>query len=198
MAGEKPFKTRLVPNVEFAGSYDANLNNIGRPFLFTVTEPNSTLPLYNVTLALNVNPSSVEERMTKSKQNTMTYGGFVEFIWPDEFDSVSCSQSTGAFIAPEVGLTSMRSDASQSFARSKTGAYEKFQDFLDLFHNNGIVYDSSGLPAIRGRVMMIYERGVFLGHFTTFEVTEDESKPFMFDLSWEFKIEKSIYKFTTG
>lgn len=187
--------TRNVPNPQFADSLDNNVSNLGRPFLFTVTEPNSNLPLYDVTLALHVNPNSVEERMIKTKSVSMTYGGYVEFMWPDEFDTISCSGSTGAFITPSKGLSSHRSDSNEPYARSKSQAYERYQDFLDLFHNNGIIYDSKGVPAIRGRVMMIYERGVFLGHFTSFSVTEEEEKPFQFDLSWEFKVERSVYKF---
>jgi hypothetical protein len=170
----------------------------GRPFLFTVTEPNSTLPLYDVTLALHTPPSSVDERMTKTKTMSTTYGGYVEYHWPDDLDVISASSSTGAFIAPGFGLTAAPADAAGSEARSKTIAYERFQDFLDLFHNNGMVYDSRGIPSIRGRVIMIYDRGIFFGHFSSFEVSEEDNKAFSFSLSWEFKIEKAFYKFPTG
>jgi hypothetical protein len=79
--------------------------------------------------------------------------------------------------------------------RRGTLAYERFQDFIELFHMNGMVFDSSGTPAIRGRVIMLYDRGIFSGHFTTFDVEESDDKPFSFSLSWEFKVEGSVYRF---
>ena len=66
---------------------------------------------------------------------------------------------------------------------------------LELFRNNGIVYDSNGKPALRGRVMMLYDRGIFTGHFTNFTVDEDDSHAFSFQLSWDFKVEKTLYRF---
>jgi len=187
-----------IPNPSIGDAFNYEVASKGRPFLFTVTEPNSNIPLYDVALALHINPNSVEERMSKVKNVTMTYGGFVEYHWPDELDSISASASTGAFIAPKVGLTSARPGLSVSGyepGRSSTIAYERFQDLLDLFHSNGMVYDSKGIPAIRGRVICIYDRGVFGGFFSTFEVAEEEENPFQFKLNWEFKVERLIYKF---
>jgi hypothetical protein len=73
-------------------------------------------------------------------------------------------------------------------------AWERKEDFLELFRMNGCVFNSVGQPVIRGRIMCIYDRGIFLGHFTTFEENEDDSHPFSFELSWEFKIESVIYR----
>lgn len=135
----------------------------------------------------------------------MTYGGFVEFNWPDELDSVSANSSTGAFLGPFTGLTS-GSDGTQasftgpSFAagdpgRHATMAWERQEDLLDLFRSNGQFFDGAGKPVIRGRIMMIYDRGVYIGHFTTLEVAETDDKAFSFELSWEFKVEETVYVF---
>lgn len=172
----------------------------GKPFLFTISEPQHVFsPMFDVALALYVNPESLDEKLTKTKSVVQTYGGFVEFIWPDDLDSISATGSTGGFISPKFGYTAAPSDtegASGSLdGRRGTLAYERFQDFLDLFHMNGMVFDSNGRPAIRGRVIMFYDRGIFSGHFTTFDVEEDASSPFRFNLTWEFKIENVISKF---
>lgn len=168
----------------------------GRSFLFQVTAPQGTEPLFPVFLALNVNPTSVEEHMQKSKTVAMTYGGWVEWVWPDELGSVSCSASTGAFLHPYQGLTvggdGLTDDVTSS-GRKGTIAWERQQDLLELFHNNGMVYNMVGEPVIRGRVMMMYDRGVFLGHFSTFQPVEDDQHPFSFQLSWEFKVEQTLY-----
>jgi hypothetical protein len=176
---------------------DPPIWNGGRPFLFTISEVGGNSPLFDVALALYVNPDSVEESMTKIKNTNMTYGGFVEFHWPDDLDSISCSGSTGGFLSPQFGYTaalSKRVAFTQDSGRRGTIAYERFTDLLELFRSNGMIFDGTGTPRIRGRVIMIYDRGAFTGHFTSFDVTEDENKPFSFELSWEFKVESTIYK----
>jgi len=173
----------------------------GRPFLFQIIMPGTNVPLYSVLLALHTNPRSVEERMSKSKSVVPTYGGFVEFVWPDDFDSISCNHSTGAFISADEsggGLSSgggSISNGVSSAGRKGTIAWERQEDLLELFHNNGMVFDGQGRPAIRGRVMMIYDRGIFIGHFSSFQVIEDDTHAFSFELSWEFTVEQVLYKF---
>jgi len=185
------------PKIEEAADYQWKG---GRPFLFTVSEPTNPLsPMFDVALALSTNPESIEERMTKTKSLVQTYGGFVEYIWPDDLDSISGTGSTGGFISPKLGYTAAPSGSDgKGSGRHETIAYERFQDFLELFHMNGVVFDSNGKPSIRGRVIMLYDRGVFSGHFTTFDVDEDESNPFRFMLNWEFKIENSVYRFSSA
>ncbi len=170
----------------------------GRPVLFQILDPGSYEPLYDVALALHVNPTSLDEKMTKSKTVVQTYGGFVEFIWPDELSTISASASTGAFIGPNTGLTAGNETqilGSIPVGRKSTIAWEKFQDLLELFHSNGMVFNGEGLPVIRGRVLMMYDRGMFTGHFTTFEVHEDDSHAYSFELSWEFRVEHVVYRF---
>ena len=170
----------------------------GRPFLFQVIAPGTNQPLYSVLLALHVNPESLEERMAASKTVVQTRGGWVEYRWPNELTSLSGGNTTGTFFSPSSGL-SAGSDAAQTggltSGRQGTIAWERQEDLLDLFHNNGMVFDGNGQPAIRGKVMMIYDRGIYYGYFTTFEVTEDDEHAFSFHLDWEFIVEKTLYRF---
>jgi len=183
----------------------ATLNG-GKPMLFSVTKPDKNEPLYPYLLALHINPSSLDEQFTKSKNTIMTVGGFVEFVWPDELDSLSASASTGAFIGPEHGLTSGAfgtgsagvSDVKkrrESLGRHATIAWERQEDLLDLFRSNGQVYNAVGQPILRGRIQCIYDRGIFSGYFTTFEVMEDAERPYVFQLTWEFKVLDTVYYF---
>lgn len=188
------------PNINDAADYTWNG---GRPFLFTISEPTGPFsPMYDLALALHTNPNSVEERFTKSKSVVQTDGGYCEFIWPDDLDSITGTGSTGGFINPKLGYTSAPGDmegASGSFGgRRGTMAYERYTDFLELFRMNGSIFDSAGRPIIRGRVIMLYDRGIFSGHFNSFDVEEDENTPFVFNLNWEFKIENSVYRFNPG
>lgn len=189
------------PRVEDGYNYEARK---GRPMLFQVMKPDVLQPLYTTFLALHINPRSIEERMTKSKNVVMTYGGWVEFVWPDELGSLACESSTGAFFSAESGLTAGNERKARGSSGTQTGgtnpgrrgtmAWERKEDFLELFRANGCVFNSVGQPVIRGRIMCIYDRGIFLGHFTTFEENEDDSHPYSFELSWEFKVESVIYR----
>jgi hypothetical protein len=77
-------------------------------------------------------------------------------------------------------------------------ACERQEDLLDLFRHNGAVYNGSGQPVLRGRVMCIFDRGIFIGHFSTFSVKENDEKAFSFELDWEFKIEQTVYLFPSS
>lgn len=196
-----------LPRTPNPPSAEANtyFTSRGRPMLFQVTDPTNQ-PIWPYLLAMHVNPQDFSESFQKSKNVVMTYGGFVEFIWPDELDSVSASGSTGAFLGPYTGLTSGsdglgngafggRDSRFGAIGRHGTMAWERQEDLLDLFRHNGCVYNGLGQPVLRGRVMCVYDRGIYSGHFTTFSVKEDAEHAFSFTLDWEFKIEHTIYVF---
>jgi len=190
------------PTADQANAY---FTSRGRPILFQVTDPVNQ-PIWPYLLAMHVNPRTFNESFQKSKNVVMTYGGFVEFVWPDELDIVSANASTGAFIGPYTGLTSGSDGAGQgafggkdsrigAVGRHGTMAWERQEDLLDLFRNNGSIYNGAGQPVIRGRVMCIYDRGIYTGHFTTFSPREDDEHAFSFEIDWEFKVEHTIYLF---
>lgn len=195
-----------TPNPAIEEGYaPARTGRRGRPMLFQVTDPINR-PIWGYLLALHVNPNSFSEKFMKSKNVVMTYGGFVEFIWPDELDSISASQSTGAFLGPFQGLTSGSEGASSDekdrlytkaaeHGRHGTMAWERNQDLIDLFRHNGNIFNGRGQPAVRGRVMCIYDRGVYIGHFATLAEKETDEKPFSFEVDWEFKVEETLYHF---
>lgn len=164
-------------------------------------------PIFPALLAMHINPTTFDESFTKSKNIVPTYGGFVEFIWQDELDSISASASTGGFLNPNVGLTSGSDIEKNTLAfqsssnigkvgRHNSIAWERQEDLLDVFHNNGMIYDGRGVPRIRGRIRCIYDRGIYTGHFESFDVTETDEKAFSFDLSWTFKVESVEYTFS--
>lgn len=177
----------------------------GVPMLWQIIDHRRE-PIFPHLLAMHVNPSSFDESFTKSKNVVPTYGGFVEFIWQDELTTISSTANTGAFINPNVGLTSGSDmeknvipfqDASNvgKVGRQSTIAFERQEDLLDIFHNNGMIYDGLGVPRIRGRIRCIYDRGIFTGHFENFDIVETDEKSFSFDLSWTFRVEEVEYSF---
>lgn len=187
------------PSTSEAEGYQARK---GRPFLFNIGRINDPMtPLYPVWLALHTNPETMDEKFSKSNTVSRSYAGYIEFQWPDELSSISCSGSSGLFINPDVGLASSYNffdnfGLNEGKSRSATMAYERLSDFLELFRSNGNVYTASGRPAVRSSVLMMYDRGIYAGLFDTFEVSEVNEKQFSFDLSWSFKVENSIYRLT--
>ncbi len=195
-----------LPRMPFPSANEASSvgNGIGRAMLFQVTKVGEHGPLWPYLLALHVNPESLQEQFNKNKNVVMTRGGFVEFVWPDELDTLSADGSTGAFLGPDSGLTS----DSESFdygpgrgagiirhfrGRRGTMAWERTQDLLDLFRSNGQIFGSNGAPVLRSQIICMYDRGIYNGYFATFEISETSDTPFQFKVSWEFKVVGTVY-----
>lgn len=157
------------------------------PLAFQVTSPyDASKVLLPHALLAHVNPSNFAESFSKRVERIQTRGGFVEQHWGDELAEISVDQSTGAFINMHTGLSSL--------LRQRTIAWDRYRDLYDLFHNNGLVYDPFGNVVLQGWIMLMYDRGTYIGSFRTFSVEETEDSPFAFKISWTFKVEKVIQK----
>jgi len=51
---------------------------------------------------------------------------------------------------------------------------------------------------LQGYIMLLYDRGTYLGTFRSFNFEETDDSPFAFSLNWEFKVEKTILKVPTA
>ncbi len=159
--------------------------NTAIPVAFQITSPfNRNKVLLPHALTLHVNPSSFQESFVQKAERTQTLGGWVEQHWGSDLGEISADGTTGAFMNLYTGLSSVW--------RRHTIAWSKYQDLKNIFSNNGDVHDPSGRVVLKGHVMMIYDRGVYLGSFTQFSVEETEDSPFAFKLSWSFKVEYTV------
>jgi len=61
---------------------------------------------------------------------------------------------------------------------------------LALYKNNGSIYDSNGNIAFQGQIVMAFDGSVWYGWFTNFSVEETAEKPYQFDLSANFIIDR--------
>jgi len=155
------------------------------PLAFQVTSPlDVTRVLLPHALVMHVNPKTFSETMTKKVERIQTRGGFVEQHWGDDLGEISADASTGGFVNLRTGLTSV--------LRKETIAWDRYRDLVDLFKHNGSVYDPYGAVVLQGKVMVIYDRGTYLGHFSTFSTEETDDAPFIFSISWAFKVETVI------
>jgi hypothetical protein len=157
----------------------------GIPMAFQVTSPyNRRRLLLPHALVLHVNPSSFAENSTQRVERIQTRGGYVEQHWGADLTEIQCSGSTGAFMNVRTGLSSV--------VRQQTIAWDRFQDLQDLYHNNGSLYDPSGTVVLQGALMLMYDRGTYIGVFTSFSVEETADAPFAFSLNWTFKVTETI------
>jgi len=193
-----------APTSDQAQAYTVG-DGFGRPMLFQVTRVGSLEPLWPYALALHVNPSSLQEQFTKSKSVVMTRGGFVEFVWPDELDVLSADSTTGAFIGSDSGLTADSANPNYKMGRGLrkvrdfrgrhgTIAWERHTDLLELFRSNGQIFNGNGAPILRSTIMCMYDRGIYHGWFSTFDVSETGDLPFQFKVTWEFKVVQTLYR----
>lgn len=154
------------------------------PMAFQITSPfNKLKTLLPHALVLHVNPLSLQESHNQKVERFSTRGGFVEQHWGHDLVEVSADQSTGAFINLQTGLSSA--------LRRRTIAWDRFRDLHDLFRNNGAVY-AFGNVVLQGNILLYYDRGTYLGGFRTFEWEETADSPFVFKVSWSFKVEHTI------
>jgi hypothetical protein len=155
------------------------------PMAFQITSPfNRRLCLLPHALVLHVNPLSLQEANNQKIEKIQTRGGWVEQHWGPDLTEISADQTTGAFMNIHTGLTAV--------LRNRTIAWDRFKDLHDLFKNNGSVYDPYGAVVLQGSVMLMYDKGIFLGTFRSFEFEETDETPFSFSLNWSFKVEHTI------
>lgn len=157
------------------------------PMAFQITSPfNSRRVLMPHALVMHINPQNYAENHTKKVERIQTRGGFVEQHWGDELTEITADGSTGAFMNIYTGLSSV--------LRHKTIAWDRFRDLYDLYRNNGSLHDPYGSIVLQGHVMLMYDRGTYLGYFRSFDMEETDDQPFVFRVSWSFKVEEELMK----
>jgi len=189
-----PRDDQIIPVFRSAfGSPDDGHNpNLGvRPVVFDIIAPDFKTSLLpgGIKLVLHVNPRSMAMSYAKVIERIQTKGGYVEQHWGDGARSISFDMATGGFKRLYSGLSNVTGGGLDTGGtRRETIAYDKFLDFLALFHNNGAIYDTSGQIAFQGIIKVTFDGGIYFGWFDNFSVNEDAQTPFMFQLSAQFTI----------
>jgi hypothetical protein len=185
-SANQDFKRLEAPGeAEYVHSADTRKGGI--PLAFQITSPfDFSKVLLPHALVMHVNPQSFGETMTKKIERIQTRGGFVEQHWGDDLTDIACDGSTGAFVNLYTGLSSV--------LRQRTIAWDRFRDLYDLYRHNGSVYDPFGAVVLQGRVMLLFDRGTYLGHFKSFDFEETDESPFAFKISFAFKVDQTILK----
>lgn len=171
-----------------------------RPVVFDIMAPDgitSVLP-DDLKLVLHTNPKTMGIKYQKIIERMQTKSGFVEQHFGDGTQSISFTMATGGFMRMYTGLASNTSPNLTGGTRRETLAYNSYLDLLALFHNNGSVYDIGGQVALQGKIKVTFDGGVYLGWFTSFAVNESADKPYQFDLTAEFEVDREIQSWRTA
>jgi hypothetical protein len=186
------------PNDEFAGTGK-------RPVVFDILAPDQETSLLpqDFRLVLHVNPRTMKFNYAKNITRIQTKGGFVEQHWGDAAETIAFTQATGGFMRLYSGLSNKTgssfggnlqgtgSSLTAVQGRRETIAYDKFLDMLAMFHNNGSIYDVNGNIVIQGYIKITFDGGVYIGWFDgDFSVEETAEKPYLFELSSTFQIDR--------
>src|SRR5690606_5395468 len=152
----------------------------GIPLVFQITSPSEKQrALLRHAHVMHVNHATLSETHTKKIERIQTRGGWVEQHWGDDLVEISADGSTGAFVNLYTGLSSV--------LRHRTIAWDRYRDLHDLYHNNGAVYDPFGNVVLHGHVMLMYDRGTYIGSFRSVEVQDTVSSPFAIKHNWNIK-----------
>lgn len=182
----------------FTGAED-EFSGLGkRPVVFDVLAPDqetSLLPA-GVKLVLHVNPSQLQVKYARKVERIQTRGGFVEQHWGDDTQQISFQMATGGFMRLYAGLSNITNPA-YGGTRRETLAYDSYLDMLSLFHNNGSIYDNNQQIIMQGIIKVTFDGGVFLGWFTSFNLTESAEKPYQFAMTAEMDISKELQVWRT-
>lgn len=183
-------------------SEDDEFNGLGtRPVVFDILGPDlstSILP-EGLRMVLHVNPTTMAFSYAKQIERIQTKGGFVEQHWGEAARSMTLNLATGGFKRLYSGLSNITGGGKDvEGTRRETIAYDKYLDLLAMFHNNGSIYDTSGQIALQGIIKVLFDGGIYLGWFASFNVTESAEKPYQFDLTAEFTIAHEVMKLRTN
>jgi hypothetical protein len=140
---------------------------------------------------MSINNAKVIERI-------QTKGGYVEQHWGEGARTIDFNAATGGFMRLYSGLSNITGGTGAldvGGTRRETIAYDKYLDFLALFHSNGGVYDSSGKLVFQGIIKVTFDGGVYLGYFSNFSVTEAASSPYTFEITTQFLVAREIQRF---
>lgn len=163
-------------------------------------------------LRMLVNPKSFTVRGEKITQdgNWGRNGPIIEH-WGDNQDKISGSGSVAGFYALTGSLAPPPPGTSQApvtgsngpgltrMARNFSMGYQNFMSLYLLYRNNaGLYIQDYGSVEQRlnlstlGSIYIYYDNILYIGSFDTFNVTEDDTRPFTLDYSFEFTVRASF------
>jgi len=147
-----------------------------------------TVPsLGDISFAMFVNPSKLEWDLgAKRQQIDENWEGNTESNFPSDYEILTVTGTTGAFIHNYEGILHIN--------REDSTAYQKYQALVEIIKNNGMEYNSAGRPLDVSPIRIHYLGALWEGNFRSFSSVEEETSPLQFTIDFEFQAERSIIR----
>lgn len=144
-------------------------------------------------LRMLINPKAFTVRGEKitSDGNWGRNGPIVEH-WGDQQDKISGSGSVAGFYA--LSVQNATGPGLSRMARNFSQGYQNFMSLYLLYRNNAGLYiqgtaqDKGVNLSTLGSIYIYYDNILYIGSFDSFNVTEDDTRPFTLDYSFEFSV----------
>lgn len=171
-----------------------------------------TISTVNCPLAIfkRTHPQSLQISMTERIQRTQTMGGHVEEHWPADLDSLRAEALTGGFFVLDPSLvrnkknnfileSALESDGLATSRRLQP--YRRYtepslnaMDLEERYRTNGAKYNQDGQIYSYYPVEIRILNFVFLGYFTAFSVSHNVEQLNMYQIGFDFKIQRLIVR----
>lgn len=147
-------------------------------------------------LVMLINPKTFERNSSKIITQQKTRGGWVEYHWGDELDTLTASGATASFVLPYAGLASGSSKPYVN--RTITMGYLNFLSLLEIYRSNGLIWDEKGIPVSAGTIRLFYDNTYYSGYFESFSFQESDRIPYRFNIDFVFKVQKTLATLSPG
>jgi len=151
----------------------------------------------DVEIELEINPSSLEISCTPLINTTQTDGGWVEEYWGEQADTISASgrSPVGIITGTEEANKHIRTKNNveliqRTDERIRSKYYQMILKLEHIFANQGFIYDEYGELIAEGITEIQFGDFLYRGIFISFSITETAESPFIWDYSFDFKVNK--------
>jgi len=133
-------------------------------------------------LVLYINPTEITRTFAKHTTEQLGGNGHIIEHWGDEQDRLSASGKIGAYYTDKTGLS--------RYFRRNSASFQQLMQLYIMYRNNGYIYEVYDARRISlvGRVQISYDTETWIGHFDSFQMTENADNPFTMEYSFDFTV----------
>ncbi len=149
-------------------------------------------------LLMMVNPSEFSLSFEPTVDNTVKgRNGNIVHVWLEKPAEMSCSGVTsGQYVVDSSGNGGLTGEL-----RTFSASYQNLLSLLSIYKTNGIIFSGPEAPSNVGvaeigySVFIYFDNVVYVGSFTSFEITDSDMKPHNMAYSYRFNVR---YYFEVG
>jgi hypothetical protein len=145
-----------------------------------------------VTFLINPNSFSVTHSKIQNHDQLTRYGAIFQSMLGDTYIQIQCNGRIGAYtVFKPPDKDGFSADGTGYFAKINSKNYLNFLDILNVFLNNGAIFDTYGKSRANllvGSVSIIYDGWEYIGSFDSFSYNYSETAQ-NGGLDWDFSFQ---------